>query len=141
MAIQGRFFRPTPKKLRGTGYDSYLEKRLHEGALSEARLHEDKYTYTVEHTYNPDFVVEKEGMTYVIEAKGYFQDRAEASKYKWIKKALPKNAELIFVFEKSDAKLHFATVRRDGTKQTHGEWSKRNGFRYWDEKDFDLDLL
>lgn len=141
MAIQGRFFRPTPKKLKGTGYDSFLEKRLHEGALSESRLHQDKYEYTVPHTYNPDFVIEKNGITYIIEAKGYFQDRAEASKYKWIREALPDNAELVFVFEKADAKIHFAAVRKDGTKQTHGEWSHRNGFRHWDEKDFTTDLL
>ena len=141
MANSKRAFRAKPKSLVGTDYDSLLEKRLHETSLKDSDHHTVTVPYTVEHKYHPDFIVVKGNTTYLIEAKGYFQERSEASKYVWINRALAPNTELVFLFEKHNKPLHFAGVRKDGTRMTHEEWCNRNGFRYFHEDTFSIDKL
>ena len=63
-----------------------------------------------------------------------FWDFQEYSKYKWIKKALPKSTELGFLFYNPDAPMPQAKKRRDGTKRSHVEWAEANEFRWFIEQ-------
>lgn len=130
---QGRWFRPRDTTLKGTGYDSKLEQRLHEGPLRDAKHHDQKVPYTWEHTYEPDFVVLGDRITLLVECKGYFMDRDDCTKYVWVRKALPENYELVFCFENPHKGIHFQSTRKDGSKMTHAEWAEKNGFRWFDE--------
>lgn len=131
MAVHGRYFRQKPAELKGTDYDSRLEKRLHE-ALPILNHHPEKRPYVRHHTYEPDFEVPG----FLIEAKGYFQDRNELGKYLPIKESLGDSAELVFVFENADKPIHFQAKRKDGSKMTHREWCVKNGFKVFDEDEF-----
>lgn len=133
MAQQGRYFRPKPAALKGTPYDSLTEQRLHETIFSTARFHDkrDRVGYSIPHRYEPDFVVEEGDKKFIIEVKGYFQDRAECSKYPHIKETLSENEELVFIFEKPNKPMHFQSTRVDGSKMTHCEWADKHGFRYF----------
>ncbi|AUX83669.1 endonuclease [Pseudomonas phage NV1] len=71
-----------------------------------------------------------------VEIKGYFQDAAEASKYLWVRKSLPPDAELVFVFESPSKAMHWLKARKDGTKQTMAEWADKNQFRWFTEESF-----
>lgn len=133
MKQQGRYFRPKPESLKGTPYDSNLEARLHNGILSVAEHHPSKIPYTWEHTYEPDFVLDHPGGRILIECKGYFQDRNDATKYLWVRKSLPEGHELVLCFETPHKSIHFQSVRKDGSKMTHAEWAEKNGFRWFDE--------
>lgn len=134
MQKHGRWFRPKDKGLLGTKYDSKLEQRLHEGALKEAEHHPDSIAYTIDHKYNPDFMLKLKDKVVLVEAKGYFQDRKDSGKYPWIKTYLKENEELIFVFENPDKPIHFQRPKKDGSKMTHAEWCDKNGFRYFSEE-------
>ena len=148
--MKKRWFKPRDKKLP-KGYDSWLEYRLHESALKDAEHHcskEDRIVYSVPHTYEYDFIFECDHVAYVVEAKGRFRDSNEARKYIHIRDALFKwnlenkscrKAELLLIFENSSTPMPFAKKRKDGTKQTHGEWATRNGFRWLCEKRGDLE--
>lgn len=131
--VQGRYFRPRDIGLKGTGYDSKLEQRLHQGPLKDATHHPQKVKYTWEHTYEPDFVVDHQGITTLVECKGYFMDRDDCTKYLWVRKALPENYTIVFCFEHPDKAIHFQATRKDGSKMTHAEWAEKNGFRWYDE--------
>lgn len=138
--MKPRFFKRRDKKLP-KGYDSWLEVRLHETALKDAEHHcskEDRIVYSIPHTYEYDFRFEYCGKDYLVETKGRFRDSAEASKYLHIRKHLDENTELLIIFENSSTPMPFAKKRKDGTKQTHGEWATRNGFRWLCEKRGDL---
>lgn len=130
---QGRWFRPRDPGLKGTGYDSKLEQRLHEGPLRDSEHHARKVAYTWEHTYEPDFVVLSGGVTFLVECKGYFMDREDCTKYLWVRKALPEGTELVFCFETPRKPIHFQSPRKDGSKMTHAEWAEKNDFRWFDE--------
>ena len=127
--------------LKGTGYDSLLEKQLHETVLKDCRFHakEDKIEYTVSHTYEPDFVYEKDDKTFLIETKGRFQDNAEARKYLFIREVLNEDTELVFVWQKAKTAFPFSKKRKDGTRATHEEWADKNGFRNWVQDEFKLE--
>lgn len=130
--------------LKGTGYDSMLEKNLHETKLSMCRFHDkgDKIEYTVSHTYEPDFVLEHEGKTYLIETKGRFQDNAEARKYLFIREVLDaEKQELCFIWQKKNTAFPFSRKRKDGTRATQEEWASKHGFRHWTQEEFDVGLL
>lgn len=126
--MKKRYFKKRDKKLP-KGYDSWLEYELHENELKEYNHHPEKVSYTVSHTYEPDFV-HPEFPSILIEVKGRFRDNTEASKYKWIRDCNP-DYEIVFVFEKPDTRFPFAKKRKDGTYMTHGEWAEKNGFRYF----------
>lgn len=130
-----RFFTPRPKGLP-KGYDSWPEYHLHQGLLAEEIYHPDKIEYTVDHKYEPDFLIPHEHGVYVLEFKGYFREGPEAAKYNWIRKALPTDHELLFIFDNPNKPIHFRARRADGSRQTHGEWATKNQFRYFDEASF-----
>tara|TARA_R110000851_G_scaffold69273_4_gene155220 strand:+ start:1524 stop:1997 length:474 start_codon:yes stop_codon:yes gene_type:complete len=122
--------RPVEKNLV-TGYDSSFEYELHSTILNEWKFHPDKIKYVIEHTYEPDFIKEIDGITILLEAKGRFWDYAEFSKYIWIKKILKDTEELVFLFANPSAPMPQAKRRKDGTKRSHGEWATANGFRWF----------
>jgi len=142
MAFKKRYFKKKEDSLKGTGYDSLLEKRLHETTLKETEFHpKEKHHYSVPHTYEVDFKYEKDGKVYLLETKGRFRDSAEARKYLFIREYLPENHELIFIVENELTRFPFAKKRKNGTYRTQVEWFKDNGFRYWNQYNFTLDLL
>lgn len=134
--MANKLYYPQRPKGLPIGYDSWPEYRLHTTILSNEKYHPEKIEYTVSRKYEPDFEIEHKGGKYLIEFKGYFRDNQEASKYTWISKVLPNDTELLFVFDRPDKPIHFRARRSDGTKQTHGEWADKNGFRYFDENSF-----
>ena len=122
------------EKVDVAGYDSNWEYELHMGLLKSWTLHEGKVPYIVEHTYHPDFVLEADGHTVLLEAKGRFWDYAEYSKYIWINKVLPSETELVFLFANPSAPMPQAKRRKDGTKRSHAEWAESHGFRWFSEE-------
>lgn len=130
-----RFFPPRPKGLP-KGYDSWPEYNLHQGLLKDEVFHPELVSYTVSHKYEPDFLISHKTGEYLLEFKGYFRDSPEAAKYTWIREALNDDQELLFIFDKPSKPIHFRAKRKDGTKQTHGEWALKNNFRYFDESEF-----
>jgi hypothetical protein len=122
--------RPVEKNLV-TGYDSSFEYELHSTILDGWKFHPDKIKYVIEHTYEPDFIKEINGITILLEAKGRFWDYAEFSKYIWIKKILKDTEELVFLFANPSAPMPQSKRRKDGTKRSHGEWATANGFRWF----------
>jgi|TARA_R100001510_G_C7649016_1_gene206402 hypothetical protein len=113
------------------GYDSNWEYLLHTTILKDWTIHTETLDYIVEHKYHPDFIRDIEGKKILLEAKGRFWDHAEYSKYNWIKKYLPENTELVFLFAEPTAPMPQAKRRKDGTKRTHSEWAEANGFRWF----------
>ncbi|MGL5013795.1 MAG: hypothetical protein ACRC6V_05815 [Bacteroidales bacterium] len=136
-----------PKKedeLKGTPYDSLLEKRLHEGKLKDCGFHNKELMveYSVPHSYEPDFTFEKDGKMFLIETKGRFQDSAEARKYLFIREALDEEKfELVFVWQKKGTRFPFARKRLDGSYATQEEYASKHGFRHWTQDEFELELL
>jgi len=115
-------------------YDSKLEYDLHEKELKHLEHHPQPFAYTVQHTYEPDFYFETEDYRCLVEVKGRFRERKEATKYLYIREALnqeDKETELIFLFSDANKPFPHAQKRADGTKQTHGEWARKNQFRYF----------
>lgn len=128
--VKKRFFDKKPSLLKGTDYDSLLEMDLHNGVLKGIEHHPEKIPYVSEHFYTPDFKFEN----IYIEVKGRFQDTSEASKYKWVRKALPPGKELVFLFANPHLPFPFSKIRKDGTKMTHGEWATLNNFRWFTQE-------
>lgn len=135
-----RVKRPVEKNLEA-GYDSKWEYELHTSILKDWAIHVDKISYTVEHTYTPDFVRELNGNKILLEAKGRFWDSAEYSKYVWIAKTLPENTELVFLFANPQAPMPQAKRRKDGTRRSHAEWAEANNFKWYDETNLPADWV
>lgn len=131
MAKKNSYYRVINRK-----WDSNFEKKLFEGCLSHCEYHNKDYTinYTVDHKYYPDFIWSDGTTTYLIEAKGRFEDTAVATKYIWIRDSLPAFYELVFLFQNPPLPMPRSRVRKDGTRQTHKEWADRKGFRWFTEK-------
>jgi len=127
--------KPRPKKVNvPKGYDSLWEVELHTTILQAWKHHWDKISYTVSHNYEPDFVKTIENKTILLEAKGRFWDYSEYNKYIHIRSALPKDYELVFLFQKPYAPMPQAKKRKDGTKRTHAEWADKNNFTWYSEE-------
>lgn len=126
--MRKRYFKPRDKGLP-KGYDSKLEYSLHQNELKGYDHHPEKLTYTIEHTYEPDFV-DPDEPNIVIEVKGRARDRAELMKYVHIQRCNP-DVEIVFILEKHNVPVPFAKKRRDGTKQTHEDFLEKYGFRYF----------
>lgn len=122
------------KKLYPKQYDSGFEYDLSSVLGKEWEHHPKRITYTSTHTYQPDFRVEREGKVTLIEAKGRFRTRNEASKYVAIREHLQDNEELVFLFYNAKAPMCGAQKRKDGTKQTHADWATSNNFRWYCNK-------
>ncbi|OYV33229.1 MAG: hypothetical protein B7Z80_24715 [Rhodospirillales bacterium 20-64-7] len=73
--------------------------------------------YILNGTYHPDFRLIKSGI--LIEAKGLL-DRESKRKMVAVKKQHPE-LDIRFLFMQGDKKI-------PGSKQTHGEWARKNGF-------------
>ena len=112
-------------------YDSNWEHELQNGLLKQWDHHTKQVSYIIEHVYEPDFVRIMGNQIILLEAKGRFWDHAEYSKYIWIKKYLPENTELVFLFAEPTAPMPQAKRRKDGTKRSHSEWATANGFRWF----------
>jgi hypothetical protein len=110
------------------------EAVLHETLLNKWYHHADKVSYITEHTYEPDFVKEINNKTILLEAKGRFWDHAEYSKYLWVRKALPENTELVFLFANPAKPMPNSKRRKDGTKRSHSEWADAHKFRWFSEE-------
>lgn len=142
VAFKKRFYKKREAELKGTGYDSLLEKRLHETKLKDCEFHtSEKISYSVPHTYEPDFKYEKDGKVFLLETKGRFQDPATARKYTFVRESLPDNYELVFIWEKTNTKFPYARKRKDGTWMTNEEWADKYEFRHWNQLQFELDKL
>ena len=136
-----------PKKenmLKGSGYDSMLEKTLHETKLNSCEFHpkDKQVSYIVPHTYEVDFFLEKEGKEFLIETKGRFSDSSEARKYLFIREVLDEEKqELVFIWGKAGTRFPFARKRKDGTYMSNEEWADKHGFRHWSQDLFDIKYL
>ena len=148
--MKKRYFKARPKSLP-KGYDSKLEQRLHETCLQSCQHHvpkEDLIPYVIPHTYQPDFLMEYNGKLFVIEAKGRAREQAELRKYCYViehfenwefyKNSTCTEIELVLIFENAATPMPFSKRRKDGTRQSHGEWATKNGFRWLCEKRGDL---
>lgn len=124
--------RPIEKGLP-KGYDSKWEYDLHQEELQHWEHHNGIIEYSIPHKYHPDFIRILENKVIYLEAKGRFWDYAEYSKYVHIREALPKNMELVFLFQKPYAPMPQAKKRKDGTKRTHAEWAETNNFKWYSE--------
>ena len=133
MKRKPRKIRPREKNIP-KGYDSLWEYQLHQELLKNWRLRGDYIKYVIEKTYEIDFVREIEDKLILLEVKGRFWDHAEYSKYIWLRKALPKNTELVFLFQKPEAPMPGAKKRKDGTKRSHAEWADKNKFIWYSEE-------
>tara|TARA_R100001163_G_C5019492_1_gene162702 strand:+ start:288 stop:716 length:429 start_codon:yes stop_codon:yes gene_type:complete len=122
--------RPVEKGLP-KGYDSKWEYELHQEELKNWEHHNGIIEYTIEHKYHPDFIKIINDKVIYLEAKGRFWDYPEYSKYIWIRKALPKECELVFLFSDPYAPMPAAKKRKDGTKRSHAEWAEKNKFRWF----------
>lgn len=91
-----------------------LAKRGVEFTYEELRL-----LYTLEGEYRPDFVIKSSGI--IVEAKG-FLDRDSKRKMLAVKQQHPE-LDIRFLFQQADKKMQ-------GSKKTHGEWARKNGFKY-----------
>tara|TARA_R110000824_G_scaffold167194_2_gene344034 strand:- start:2658 stop:3131 length:474 start_codon:yes stop_codon:yes gene_type:complete len=133
-ARKRRAIRPKEKKPI-VGYDSNWEYVLHTSILTDWKHHKEKpVDYIVEHKYHPDFVRIINGKKILLESKGRFWDYGEYNKYIWIKKVLPENVELVFLFAEPNAPMPQAKRRKDGTKRSHGEWAWSKGFKWYSEE-------
>ena len=127
--------KPRPKKRYiPKGYDSMWEFSLHQNTLKNWNLRGDVIKYIMEKTYEIDFVKQIGLKTILLEAKGRFWDHAEYSKYIWLRKSLPINTELVFLFQKPEAPMPGAKRRKDGTKRSHAEWADKNKFTWYTEE-------
>ena len=122
--------RPRHNKTYPKQYDSGFEHEIAQQLSDEWEHHPAKISYVSSHTYTPDFKRTVDGKTTYIEAKGRFRTRNEASKYIAIRDALKENEELVFIFYNADHPLVGAKKRKDGTKQSHGDWATSNGFKW-----------
>lgn len=111
------------------GYDSCFEYDLHSSALKGCVIHPKNITYTIEKTYQVDFMHPKDDLT-LIEAKGRFRDSDEAAKYVWFAQCNPEY-NLVFVFADPKKPMPRARRRKDGTRFSHGDWAKKNGFEFY----------
>ena len=127
-----RVKRPVEKNVP-PNYDSNWEHELHTGLLKQWQLHVKEIDYIIKHKYEPDFVKTVGNKTILLEAKGRFWDFAEYSKYIWVKKVLPPDIELVFLFANPSAPMPQAKRWKDGTKRSHGEWASANGFKWYSE--------
>lgn len=116
------------------GYDSNWEYLLHTSILKDWSIHTETINYTIDHIYHPDFIKVFDGKKILLEAKGRFWDHSEYSKYVWIKKYLPEDTELVFLFAEPTATMPQAKRRKDGTKRTHSEWAESKGFRWYSSR-------
>lgn len=94
--------------------------------VSDLKARKVKFTYEelelpyiLNGTYHPDFVLKATDI--IVEAKGVL-DRESKRKMIAIRKQYP-DLDIRFLFMDANKKV-------PGTKQTHGQWADRNGFKW-----------
>lgn len=123
-------------------YKSTLEYKVAKEALQEYE-YEPKgsdVTYTIPHTYNPDFVHPKQP-DLLMEIKGWFiKGHSDCQKYLSIIRDNP-DKELIFIFSDPDKKCYAqCKTRKDGSIMTLAEWCRKNLILYFKVEDIPRDL-
>lgn len=108
-------------------YDSHFERTLHEGPLKGCKFHPKRIKYTIHREYEPDFQYGK----VLLEAKGRFRDRQESSKYIHVRNALPEGYKLVFIFMNHKTPMPGSKRRKNGTRQSMGEWASKCGFEWY----------
>ncbi len=149
--MKKRYFPKRDTKLP-KGFDSWLEYDLSHGPLKEAIHHPPKeylINYNIPHTYALDFMFIHKDTFYLAESKGRARDSQELRKYLFVRDYLEDwrvfqeseavNIELFFIFENAKTPTPFAKRRKDGTKQSHGEWAAKSKFRFLCKKRGDLE--
>lgn len=86
-----------------------------------------KVKYVIEHTYQPDWVDALNDRIFY-EAKGVIPTLADAAKYRAVAKS--NNVHFIFILQEKDIICPFSRPRKDGSRMTHEEWMKKEGFDY-----------
>ena len=86
-----------------------------------------KVKYVIEHTYQPDWVDALNDRIFY-EAKGVIPTLADAAKYRAVAKS--NNVHFIFILQEKDIICPFSRPRKDGSRMTHEEWLKKEGFDY-----------
>lgn len=81
-----------------------------------------KLGYSIEHTYNPDFILSN-GI--IVECKGLFTSE-DRSKHLAVKKAHP-GIDVRFVFSRSASPLY------KGSKSTYASWCEKYGYPHADK--------
>jgi hypothetical protein len=77
--------------------------------------------------YTPDFKIKRpDGTTFFVEYKGFLWNEDKA-KMIAVRKQYPK-MDIRFVFADARKPVHGAKTRKNGTKQSHGEWADQNGY-------------
>src|ERR1700761_1410674 len=77
--------------------------------------------YTLHGEYHPDFVLKDSGI--IVEAKGLL-DKDSKRKMMAVREQHP-DLDIRFVFMNAEKKV-------PGTKQTHGQWATKNGWKWAD---------
>lgn len=101
-----------PDKLKGGWEPEVLRglKALKPKFKYDLEYESDKLSYTIEHTYTPDFVLTlKGGKKIYIEAKGYW-DAADRAKLRHVKSQNPE-ADIRMLFQ-ADNKMHRSSPKR-----------------------------
>lgn len=101
-----------PDKLKGGWEPEVLRglKALQKEFKYDLAYETDKLTYTVTHTYTPDFVItKKDGSKFYIEAKGYW-DRIDRQKYQHVRAQNPE-ADIRMLFQ-ANSKMHKSSPSR-----------------------------
>lgn len=132
-----RYYGPARPKGLPKGFDSWDEVELAQGLLKSEEHHPVWIPYTVNHKYQPDFVIQHSKGEVLVEFKGYFRDAMELAKYTWVRKALEPHQELVFIFDKVTKPIHFKPKRKGcGTKMTCEQWAIKNQFQYFNKDTF-----
>ena len=124
-------------------FKSTLERSLKESVLVEYEYEPagSKVTYSIPHTYNPDFV-HPNSPNILIEVKGYFiKGQQDTAKYLSIIRDNP-NKELVFLFSNPDKKAYSGLrPRADGTYMSLAEWCYKCRVLFFTEKTFPTELV
>lgn len=83
------------------------------------RYEDRELPYILEGVYHPDFSLP--GHPFILEVKGYL-DRESKRKMVAVKKAHP-DIDIRFLFADANKRI-------TGTRQTHGTWATKNGFKF-----------
>ena len=122
-------------------YRSNFEKELHKHVMSNLEYEPWRLSYfPVEKEYIPDFVNPTKKI--IFEAKGYFRERAEASKYfPIIEAAKAKGYRFVIIFQHPHNKMPGVRKRKDGTFQTMSEWATKNNIEWYSYRNIPQELL
>jgi len=122
-------------------YDSKLEEELHNTILSDWNKHNMTLDYVIYRTYHPDFTLVNNDKLLLCEVKGMFWDSSEPKKYISIRQSLDVNTVLFFLFADANKPLSWAKKRKNGSRMTHKDWCKKNGFIWFDLKNKPLTCI